>query len=57
MADYREMYRKIFISASKAIEILQKAQQEAEDLYIQASTEKPILLEGKKREVGVENQE
>ena len=34
MADYKTMYYKLFNSLSDAIEILQKAQQKGEDLYI-----------------------
>lgn len=34
MADYQEMYRKLFQATTKAIDILQKAQQETEELYI-----------------------
>jgi len=34
MADYKTMYYKLFNSLSDAIEILQKAQQEGEDIYI-----------------------
>lgn len=34
MADYREMYRKLFQATTKAIDLLQTAQQETEELYI-----------------------
>ncbi|MFT8889981.1 MAG: hypothetical protein ABF449_13235 [Ethanoligenens sp.] len=34
MADYREMYRKLFQATTKAIDLLQRAQQETEELYI-----------------------
>lgn len=34
MADYQEMYRRLFQATTKAIDILQKAQQETEELYI-----------------------
>lgn len=34
MPDYASMYRKVFNSATDAIAILQKAQQEAEEIFI-----------------------
>jgi hypothetical protein len=36
MADYSQMYKTLFHSQTEAIEILQKAQREAEDIYISA---------------------
>ncbi len=36
MADYKKMYLGLFNSITEAIEILQKAQQVAEKLYIEA---------------------
>ena len=36
MADYARMYRTLFNSQTEAIEILQRAQQEAEEIYISA---------------------
>ena len=36
MADYAKMYRKLFNSQTDAIEILQKAQLETEQMYIEA---------------------
>lgn len=44
MADYKEMYRNLFVSVSQAIELLQKAQQEAEERYLKTTAEKPIVL-------------
>ena len=41
MPDYAEMYKKLFRSQTKAIQILQQAQQETEELYI--SDEGPDL--------------
>jgi hypothetical protein len=41
MADYQEMYRKLFKATTKAIDLLQKAQQETEELYI--SSDQPEL--------------
>ncbi len=37
MPDYKEMYYHLFRETAKAIEILQKAQQKTEELYISAS--------------------
>ena len=37
MADYKAMYYKLFNSLSDAIEILQSAQQEGEDFYVDSS--------------------
>lgn len=36
MADYAKMYRKLFNSQTKAIEFLQQAQQETEEMYMAA---------------------
>jgi hypothetical protein len=36
MADYAKMYRRLFNSQTQAIEILQKAQQDTEEMYISA---------------------
>ncbi len=36
MADYAKMYKTLFNSQTEAIAILQKAQQEAEEIYISA---------------------
>ena len=36
MADYAKMYRKLFNSQTDAIDILQKAQLETEQMYIEA---------------------
>lgn len=41
MADYQEMYRKLFQATTKAIELLQQAQQETEEIYI--SSDQPEL--------------
>ena len=41
MADYAEMYKHLFRSVIKAIEILQVAQQETEEIYL--SAEKPNI--------------
>ena len=42
MPNYAEMYKKLFRSQTKAIQILQQAQQETEALYI--SDEGPDLI-------------
>ena len=36
MADYATMYRRLFNSQTQAIEILQKAQQDTEEMYMAA---------------------
>lgn len=36
MPDYKAMYIKLFQSQTKAIQILQSAQQETEEMYIEA---------------------
>ena len=43
MADYKEMYREMFIAATKAIEVLVEAQQKCEDLYINAEAKEHII--------------
>lgn len=44
MADYREMVRKLFQATTKAIDILQRAQQETEELYLSSNQFKPHLM-------------
>ena len=34
MPDYEAMYKQLFNTASKAIELLQEAQREAEEMYV-----------------------
>lgn len=53
MADYREMYRKLFQATTKAIDILQKAQQETEELYI--SSDQPELHLVKQKDASQKN--
>ena len=36
MADYAKMYKELFRAVTRAIDILQKAQQDAEEIYISA---------------------
>jgi hypothetical protein len=36
MEDYKEMYLTLFREVGKAIEVLQKAQQTTEDMYVEA---------------------
>lgn len=43
MPDYAKMYRTLFRSQTKAIEILQAAQQETEEMYL-SSTEPDIRV-------------
>lgn len=47
MPDYKEMYRVLFSETTKAISILQKAQQRTEEMYISDdSSEKQIVSIG-----------
>jgi hypothetical protein len=44
MENYKEMYRELFIAVTKAIRILQEAQQKCEEMYI-SGEEKENLIE------------
>ena len=44
MVDYKEMYAKLFRSQTRAIHILQEAQQETEGMFIEAEPANIILL-------------
>jgi hypothetical protein len=44
MPDYKEMYFILFRAQTKAIELLQKAQRETEELYIQDKPPLRLLL-------------
>lgn len=45
MADYREMYLRLFRATTKAIEMLTEAQQECEEIYLSAEEEMlPLLI-------------
>ncbi len=46
MPDYRELYFKLFRATADAIEILEAAQQECEELYISAEEPKLSLFPG-----------
>ena len=46
MADYAKMYRLLSNSQTDAIRLLQKAQQEAEEIYISAEDPKLKLFPG-----------
>ncbi len=48
MPDYAKMYRKLFNSQTDAITILQKAQQETEEMYAAAPEPDVRILEPKK---------
>ena len=43
MQEYKTMYFNLFNEVTKAIKILQKAQQDAEDTYIESKGEESIL--------------
>ena len=57
MPDYKEMYFKLFRAQTKAIHILQAAQQETEKMYITAQPTKtfPVLLKSETMESPDEN--
>jgi hypothetical protein len=42
MADYKKMYHRLFNAATNAISLLQAAQSETEEIYINS---KPVVLE------------
>ncbi len=48
MADYAAMYRRLFNSQTTAIEILQKAQQDTEEMYMSAPDHNIRLFDSKK---------
>ena len=48
MADYKEMYLKLFRSQTEVINILQQAQREAEIMYIEAEAPKLAMLPAEK---------
>ena len=50
MADYKEMYIRMFQAATQAIEILTKAQQDCEELYISASEPELTVFPGRPSE-------
>ncbi|NLO86025.1 MAG: hypothetical protein GX096_11460 [Clostridiales bacterium] len=49
MPDYAEMYRVLFDAQTRAIEILQKAQQETEEMYINSKEPNIALFPSKKQ--------
>lgn len=49
MPDYATMYRKIFNSATDAIAILQKAQQDTEELFISSPDPEIKILDSKQK--------
>ena len=50
MADYKSMYAKLFNSQTKAIQLLQQAQQETEDMFIEAEEPDIRLLSDLKKD-------
>ncbi len=45
MPDYKQMYSKLFNAVSEAVELLQNAQAETEELFIKtASDDTPLML-------------
>jgi len=45
MANYQEMYRQLFAAQTEAIEILQKAQQRTEDMFIDSPDPALLILD------------
>ena len=52
MPDYAAMYKRLFRSQTEAIAILQKAQQDTEEMYISSPEPDIRVLETKKPEDG-----
>jgi len=52
MPDYAAMYKKLFQSQTKAIDILQEAQRDTEEMYISAPAPELRVLEPQKPEDG-----
>jgi hypothetical protein len=50
MPDYEAMYQRLFQAQTKAIEILQEAQQDTEEMYISAPAPDIRLLPAKEQE-------
>jgi hypothetical protein len=50
MADYAKMYRRLFNSQTQAIELLQKAQQDTEEMYLSAPDPDIRLLDADKKD-------
>lgn len=46
MADYKEMYLRMFRATAKSIELLQQAQQDCEELYLSAAGPELTILPG-----------
>ena len=44
MADYKRMYLTLFRTQTKAIELLQEAQQTTEDIYVETEPDGPKLF-------------
>ena len=50
MADYKEMYKRMFQETTRAIRILEAVQQECEELYISGAEPELTVLPGTARE-------
>ncbi|MHB1314274.1 MAG: hypothetical protein ACYCX2_02165 [Christensenellales bacterium] len=48
MVDYQKMYFRLFDAATKAIEVLQQAQRDMEEIYISVDESGLTLIGGKK---------
>ncbi len=43
MENYKEMYRELFIAVTKAVRILEEAQQKCEEMYIETEDKDKII--------------
>ncbi len=43
MENYKEMYRELFIAVTKAVRILEEAQQKCEEMYIEAEDRDKVI--------------
>lgn len=50
LADYAKMYRKLFNAQTDAIRILQKAQQETEEMFLSVPEDSLRLLDNRRTE-------
>jgi len=57
MPDYSKMYQRLFRAQTQAIDLLQKAQQDTEEMYISAPEDNMTILQPKKPEDGKLEQE
>lgn len=56
MADYQKMYSILFQTVTKAMTLLQQAQQETEEMYISADESTLTILKGFEKKDNVEDE-